>query len=121
MTTDGGIGGSSTTSGAGATGGASSAGGADSFDFDAGGTSADAGPCVFPMPDGAGGDTNLPVQSWCAPVAINPPECPVDKPLAGSACSTAGLRCAYEKSLQGFLLETCSQSWGEVAHSCNHA
>lgn len=115
VTTDAGTVGS-TTSGVGGAGGAALAGGASSLGV--GAASAGAGGCVFPTPDDSGGDAGLPAQSWCAPVA-NPPECPVERPLAGSACSTAGLQCAYEKTLEGLLLDTCDQSWLEVAHWCN--
>jgi hypothetical protein len=118
VTTAAGTAGSSTTSGAGGAAGAASAGGA--WSFGTGGTSADTGPCVFPSPDGAGGDASLPAQPWCAPAAVNPPDCPLAKPLAGSACSTTGLQCAYAKTLEGFVLQTCEQSWFEVAHWCNH-
>ncbi len=100
-------------------GSASSAGGP--WSFGTGGTSGDPGPCVFPSPDDPGDDAGLPVQSWCAPSAANPVDCPVEKPLAGSACSTAGLECAHEKTPGGFVLDTCNQSWGEVAHWCDHA
>jgi hypothetical protein len=117
VTTDAATATGSSTSGAGGAGGASSAGGAGPLGV--GGTSTDAGSCVFPSPDDPGGDAGLPAQSWCAPTAVNPPDCPVDKPLAGSACSTAGLQCAYEKTPETFLLATCNQTWVEVAHWCN--
>ena len=104
----------------GGTSGSGSAGsGGGGLSFDAGDAPADAASCVFPTPDDAD-DGGAAMQSWCAPGAINSPECPAAKPLAGAPCSTMGLQCAYAKDSAGFLLETCDTSWVEVAHWCGH-
>lgn len=117
LTTGAGTAGSSTTSGAGGAGGDSSSGG--SFSVDPGVTSAGSGTCAFPSPDDPADYTGVPVQSWCAPAAANPPACPLDKPLAGAACSISGLQCAYEKTPDEFVLATCGQGWAEAAHLCH--
>ncbi len=111
----------SQSAGAGAGGGAlesggGGAGGAPLATGGAGGSGTAA--CVFPTPEGAEADAGAPAQSWCDAAVANPASCPPNKPSPGSACPTAGLQCAYDRSPGGLTLDTCGEYWAERVRYC---
>lgn len=114
--TTGGAGGATTSSGAGGV----NAGGASSGVGGAGGTASTTA-CPFPTPDATGADAGQPAQAWCDPATPNPADCPAAAPKPGSACATPGLQCAYERAADGFVLETCGDTWAQAARNCSES